>query len=253
MNYDRESWMKCAATAAAYMYKSVGESASQPLRVWLSNAASAMILQGLLGELTTSSTQADTKRNAKRENISLADSVLDDRSDGYWYYGSWTVENVATSSEIRGVLKAEMANACISVMIVSVEGQLCVRSTWKWCHGEIWSDESDKTKAMLITGHRVSKLVVFGMATEDRLLRHPIRPVKRIGYEQSLDKMDISYYFLDVSAGFTYTRIAHAIARIMVRSVCIPYFDNFLELIELRELYFQIVDDPFHYHIDGEY
>uniref|UniRef100_A0AA85JBX2 Uncharacterized protein n=1 Tax=Trichobilharzia regenti TaxID=157069 RepID=A0AA85JBX2_TRIRE len=267
-NHAMKSWIRCAATAGAYVYKSVGESVSQPLRVWLSNAASAVILHGLLGELTVS-TQEDRDGNATNENISLPDTVVDDRLDGYWYYGSWTVENVASSSEMRGVLKAEMANACVSVMIASVVNYFEEnRYTPSGFRRDSYAcrilgsgvmekygltDESDKTKAMLITGHWVSKLVVFSMATEGRELEHPIRPVKRIGYKQSLDKMDISKYFRDVPAGFTYTRIAHAIARRMVRSVCIPYFDNFSELIELRQLYCKIVDDPFHYHLDGEY
>ncbi|CAH8858778.1 unnamed protein product, partial [Trichobilharzia szidati] len=226
-NHAKKSWIRCAATAAAYVYKSVGESVSQPLRVWLSNAASAVILHGLLGELTTSSTQADTKRNAKRENISLPDTVVDDRCDGYWYYGSWTVENVASSSEMRGVLRAEMASACISVMIASVvnyfeenrytpSGFRKDSYAWRVLGSGVMekyglTDESDKTKAMLITGHWVSKLVVFGMATKGRQFKHPIRPVKRIGYKQSLDKMDINKYFDDIPAGFTHTRIAHAI------------------------------------------
>ncbi|VDQ15296.1 unnamed protein product [Trichobilharzia regenti] len=268
-NHAKKLWITCAATAAAYVYKSVGESVSKPLRVWLSNAASAVILHGLLGELPTSSTRADTKKNTNRENLSIPDSVSDDLCDGYWYYGSWTAKNVASSSEMRGVLKAEMANACVSVMIASVvnyfeenrytpSGFRKDSYAWRVLGSGIMekyglTNESDKTKAMLITGHWVSKLVVFGMATKDRKIRHPIRPVKRIGYKQSLDQMDISKYFNGVPAGFTYTRIAHAIAMRMVRSVCIPYFDNFSELIELRKLYRQIVDDPFHYHLDGEY
>nr|CAH8852586.1 unnamed protein product [Trichobilharzia regenti] len=222
-NHAKKSWITCAATAAAYVYKSVGESVSQPLRVWLSNAASAVILHGLLGELIVS-TQEDSDRNRTNENISLPDTVVDDRSDGYWYYGSWTVENVASSSEMRGVLKAEMANACVSVMIASVVNYFeenrytpsgfrkysyacrVLRSGMMEKYG--LTDESDKTKAMLITGHWVSKLVVFGMATKDRELNHPIRPVKRIGYKQSVHEIDISMYFYDVPAGFTYTGIA---------------------------------------------
>nr|CAH8852587.1 unnamed protein product [Trichobilharzia regenti] len=58
------------------------------------------------------------------------------------------------------------------------------------------TDESDKTKAMLITGHWVSKLVVFGMATKDRQLNHSIRPVKRIGYKQSVHEIDINGEYL---------------------------------------------------------
>nr|CAH8852722.1 unnamed protein product [Trichobilharzia regenti] len=210
-NHAMKSWIRCAATAGAYVYKSVGESVSQPLRVWLSNAASAVILHGLLGELTVS-TQEDREGNATNENISLPDTVVDDRLDGYWYYGSWTVENVASSSEMRGVLKAEMANACVSVMIASVVNYFEEnRYTPSGFRKDSYAcrilgsgvmekygltDESDKTKAMLITGHWVSKLVVFSMATEGRELEHPIRPVKRIGYKQSLDKMDINGEYL---------------------------------------------------------
>ncbi|VDQ16102.1 unnamed protein product [Trichobilharzia regenti] len=186
-----KSWIRCAATAGAYVYKSVRESVSQPLRVWLSNAASAVILHGLLGELSVS-TQEDTDGNATNENISLPDTVVDDRLDGYWYYGSWTVENVASSSEMRGVLKAEMANACVSVMIASVvnyfEENRYTPSGFRKGSYACWilrsrvmqkyglTDESDKTMAMLITGNKLfGRLITYLKIFEPRseLLLYP--------------------------------------------------------------------------------
>nr|CAH8845848.1 unnamed protein product [Trichobilharzia regenti] len=176
---------------------------------------------------------------------------------------------VTNSSGMRIVLKAEMAKACISVMIAPLvnyfqEGgytpSVLMKDNYAWrilrsgiTEKYGLTDESDKKKAMLVTGHWVSKSVVFHMATKHRQLRHPIRPVKIIGYEQSLKTLDISKYFFYVPVGFTNTRIAYMIANRMVRSVCIPLFEDFSELIELQQLYCQIISDPFHYHIDAEY
>nr|CAH8853696.1 unnamed protein product [Trichobilharzia regenti] len=116
---DKKSWETFAETAAAYVYKSVGERVSQPLRVWLSNSASSAILHGLLGELTTSTEagQGEDSRSpeeATTENMSIADSCLDNRQDGHWCYGRWTVDNVARES-----LHTDRIH----------EGQLCVENT----------------------------------------------------------------------------------------------------------------------------
>nr|CAH8857881.1 unnamed protein product [Trichobilharzia regenti] len=272
----KKLWMKFGVTAAAHVYKSVGQCASQALRVWLTNAAVAVILHGLLGELTTS-TEGDAGGNtaspeeATSEYISLPDDVCSNgREDGNWSYGCWTVENLASSSEMRDVVRGEMMNACISVMMAAVVNYFEERCytpsgfrrdsyAWRILRSGVMekyglTDEGDKEKAMLITGRWVSKLVVFRMATEHRQLHHPIRSVKAIGYNnQSLKKLDVGKYFYQVPAGFTYTRIAYAIANRMVRSVCIPLFENLHELNDLRRLHRQIIDDPFHYHTDGEY
>ncbi|CAH8856813.1 unnamed protein product [Trichobilharzia szidati] len=272
---DKKSWDKFAVTAAAYVYKSVGESVSQPLRVWLSNSASAAILHGLLGELTTSTEagrgceDSRSPEEATTQNMSIADACLHNRQDGHWCYGRWTVDNVASSSEMKDVLNCEMANACVSVMIAAVinyfqENRYIPTGLMKDNYASRIlesgvmekygvKDESDKMKAMLITGRWVSKLIVFRKATKHRQLVHPIRPVKRIGYKQSLRKLDISKHLFDVPAGFTDTRIAYMIADRMVRSVCIPFFKRFHELIELRKQYCRIISDPFHYHIHGDY
>nr|CAH8845852.1 unnamed protein product [Trichobilharzia regenti] len=98
----KRPWVQFAATAAAYVYKSVGQCVSEPLRVWLSNVASSAILYGLLGELATPGTAGTdegtrSSGEATTENLSLPDICLDDGQDGYWYYGSWTVDNVANS------------------------------------------------------------------------------------------------------------------------------------------------------------
>nr|CAH8845358.1 unnamed protein product [Trichobilharzia regenti] len=270
----RTSQMRFAAMAAAYMHKSVGQCVSQPLRVWLANAASAVILHGLLGELVASVEEDSGGKTrshgeSRSENISLPDPCLDNCQDGNWCYGSWTEENLANASEMRDVLNGEMVNACMQVMVAAVvnyfqERRYTPSGLMKDSYAcEVLrcgkmeqyglTDDSDKTKAMLITGQWVSKLVVFRMATEHRQLKHPLRPVKRIGVKSTLKKMDIGKYFYDVPTGFEWTRLAYTISRRIVHSVCIPAFENISDLTELQKLYNSIADDPFHYHTDAEY
>ncbi|CAH8530996.1 unnamed protein product [Schistosoma bovis] len=264
-------WVKFAATASAYVYRNVGESVSKPLRRWLANAASAAILAGLLAELPESS-DSDGKNTSDEEtpveNVSTPDGVVEHRQDGAWYYGRWTVDNFANSYEMMDVIDAEMTDACIRVMIAAVVNYFqenrfapcgllrdsyasaILRSDLMDRYG--LTDEHDKIEAMRITGYWVSKLYVFHMATKHRDLEHPIRPINNVGLVRPL-KLDISQCFEDLTARFIRTRIAHQIASRMVRSVCIVFFEDLNELIELRKLYRRISSDPFYYHTDCEY
>ncbi|CAH8579366.1 unnamed protein product [Schistosoma rodhaini] len=267
----KNAWVKFAATASAYIYRNVGESVSKPLRKWLTNAASAAILAGLLAEVLESSDtdeQTTSDGDAPVENISTPDRVVENRQDGAWYYGRWTVDNFASSCEMMDVIDAEMTDACIRVMIVAVVNYFqenrfapcgllkdsyaseILRSDLMDKHG--LTDERDKIEAMRITGYWVSRLYVFHMATKHRDLEHPIRPINNVGLVRPL-KLDICQYFEDLTARFIRTRIAHQIDSRMVRSVCIMFFEDLDELIELRRLYRQISSDPFHYHSDCEY
>ncbi|CAH8531068.1 unnamed protein product [Schistosoma bovis] len=264
-------WVKFAATASAYVYRNVGESVSKPLRRWLANAASAAILAGLLAELPESS-DSDGKNTSDEEtpveNVSTPDGVVEHRQDGAWYYGCWTVDNLASSCEMMNVIDVEMTDACIRVMIAAVVNYFqenrfapCGLLRDSYASAILRSDlmdrygltnEHDKIEAMRITGSWVSKLYVFHMATKHRDLEHPIRPINNVGLVRPL-KLDISQYFEDLTARFIRTRIAHQIASRMVRSVCILFFEDLNELIELRKLYRQISSDPFYYHTDCEY
>ncbi|CAH8534040.1 unnamed protein product [Schistosoma haematobium] len=202
------------------------------------------------------------------ENISTPDRVVENRQDGAWYYGRWTVDNVASGCEMVDVIDAEMTDACIRVMIAAVVNYFqenrfapcgllrdsyasaILRSDLMDEYG--LTDEHDKIEAMRITGSWVSKLYVFHMATKHRDLEHSIRPINNVGLVRPL-KLDISQCFEDLTARFIRTRIAHQIASRMVRSVCIVFFEDLNELIELRKLYRQISSDPFYYHSDCEY
>uniref|UniRef100_A0A5K4F6A4 DUF2236 domain-containing protein n=1 Tax=Schistosoma mansoni TaxID=6183 RepID=A0A5K4F6A4_SCHMA len=266
----KSAWVTFAATASAYVYKNVGESISKPLRKWLANAASAAILAGLLAEVPQSpdSNEQTTSDGDTCRNISTPDRVVENRQDGAWYYGRWTVDNVASSREIMDVIDFGMTDACIRVMIAAVVNYFqenrftpcgllrdsyaseILRSDLMDRYG--LTDERDKIEAMCITGQWISKLYVFHMATKHRNLEHPIRPINNVGLVRPL-KLDISKYFEDLTARFIRTRIAHQIASRTVRSVCIVYFEDLNELIELRKLYRQISSDPFYYHTDCEY
>ncbi|CAH8534210.1 unnamed protein product [Schistosoma haematobium] len=268
---EKKAWVKFAAAASAYVYRNVGELVSKPLRKWLANAASAAILAGLLAELPESS-DSDGKNTSDEEtpveNVSTPDRVVEHRQDGAWYYGRWTVDNLASSREMMNVIDAEMSDACIRVMTAAVVNyfqenslrpcgllrdsyaSVILRSDLMDRYG--LTDEHDKIEAMRITGSWVSKLYVFHMATKHRDLEHPIRPINNVGLVRPL-KLDISQYFEDLTARFIRTRIAHQIASRMVRSVCILFFEDLNELIELRKLYRQISSDPFYYHTDCEY
>ncbi|VDP63617.1 unnamed protein product [Schistosoma curassoni] len=267
----KKDWVKFAAMASAYVYKNVGESVSTSLRKWLANAASAAILAGLLAEVAESSDTDEpttSDREPSVENISTPDLVVKNLQDGAWYYGSWTVDNVASSLEMVDVIDAEMTDACIRVMIAAVVNYFqenrfvpcgflkdsyasaILRSDLMDRYG--LTDEGDKIEAMRITGSWVSKLYVFDMATNHRDLKHPIRTINNVGLVRPL-KLDISKCFEDLTAGFIRTRIAHEIASRMVRSVCIVFFEDLNGLIELRKLYRQISSDPFYYHSDCEY
>ncbi|CAH8535479.1 unnamed protein product [Schistosoma rodhaini] len=267
----KSAWVTFAATASAYVYKNVGESISKPLRKWLANAASAAILAGLLAEVPQSpdsNEQTTSDGETPVENISTPDRVVENRQDGAWYYGRWTVDNVASSREIMDVIDVGMTDACIRVMIAAVVNYFqenrftpcgllrdsyaseILRSDLMDRYG--LTDERDKIEAMCITGQWISKLYVFHMATKHRNLEHPIRPINNVGLVRPL-KLDISKYFEDLTARFIRTRIAHQIASQMVRSACIGYFEDLNELIELRKLYRQISSDPFYYHTDCEY
>ncbi|CAH8529752.1 unnamed protein product [Schistosoma margrebowiei] len=267
----KNDWVKFAATASAYIYKNVGESVSKPLRKWLANAASAAILAGLLAEVPEScdsDERTTSDGEASVENISTPDRVVENRQDGAWYYGCWTVDNLARSCEMMDVIDVEMIDACIRVMIAAVVNYFqenrfapcgllrdsyasaILRSDLMDRYG--LTDEHDKIEAMCITGYWVSKLYVFHMATKYRDLEHPIRPINNVGLVRPL-KLDISQCFEDLTARFIRTRIAHQIASRMVRSVCIVFFEDLNELIELRKLYRQISSDPFYYHTDCEY
>ncbi|CAH8510467.1 unnamed protein product [Schistosoma mattheei] len=267
----KNAWVKFAAMASAYVYKNVGESVSKPLRKWLANAASAAILAGLLAEVPESSDSNERSASDGEtpvEQVSTPDRVVENRQDGSWYYGRWTVDNVASSCELMDVIDVEMTDACIRVMIAAVVNYFqenrfapcgllrdsyasaILRSDLMDRYG--LTDEHDKIEAMRITGSWVSKLYVFHMATKHRDLEHPIRPINNVGLVRPL-KLDISQCFEDLTARFIRTRIAHQIASRMVRSVCIVFFEDLNELIELRKLYRQISSDPFYYHSDCEY
>ncbi|CAI2722361.1 unnamed protein product [Schistosoma spindalis] len=267
----KNAWVKFAATASAYVYKNVGESVSKPLRKWLANAASAAILAGLLAEVPESSDSNEENsfdEETSVENVFSPDRVVENRQDGAWYYGRWTVDNLASSCEMMDVIDAEMTDACIRVMVAAVVNYFqenrfapcgllrdsyasaILRSDLMDKYG--LTDERDKIEAMRITGSWVSKLYVFHMATKHRDLEHPIRPINNVGLVRPL-KLDISQCFEDLTARFIRTRIAHEIASRMVRSVCIVFFEDLDELIELRRLYRQISNDPFYYHTDCEY
>ncbi|CAH8530244.1 unnamed protein product [Schistosoma curassoni] len=267
----KNAWVKFAAMASAYVYKSVGESVSKPLQKWLANAASAAILAGLLAEVSESCdshkrTSSDGKTSV--ENISTPDRVVENIKDGAWYYGRWTVDNVASSCEMVDVIDAEMTDACIRVMIAAVVNYFqenrfapCGLLRDSYASAILRSDlmdryeltnEHDKIEAMRITGSWVSKLYVFHMATKHRYLQHRLRPINNVGLVRPL-KLDFSQCFEDLTARFIRTRIAHQIASRMVRSVCIVFFEDLNELIELRKLYRQISGDPFYYHSDCEY
>ncbi|XP_018645465.1 LOW QUALITY PROTEIN: conserved Schistosoma protein, unknown function, partial [Schistosoma mansoni] len=267
----KNAWVKFAAMASAYVYRNVGESVSKPLRKWLANAASAAILAGLLAEVPESSDSNErttSDGDAPVENVSTPDRVVENRQDGAWYYGRWTVDNVANSREMMDVIDVGMTDACIRVMIAAVVNYFqenrftpcgllrdsyaseILRSDLMDKHG--LTDERDKIEAMRITGYWVSRLYVLHMATKHRNLEHPIRPINNVGLVRPL-KLDICQYFEDLTARFIRTRIAHQIASRMVRSVCIVFFEDLNELIELRRLYRQISSDPFHYHWDCEY
>ncbi|KAK4471161.1 hypothetical protein MN116_005555 [Schistosoma mekongi] len=266
----KNAWVKFAATAAAYVYKNVGESVSKPLRKWLVNAASVVILAGMLAELPESRSDEVVTSDGivPVENVSAPDLTIDNQRDGVWCYGSWTVDNIANSCEMKDVINAEMSNACIHVMVAAVVNYF-QENTYAPCgllkdsyackilksdlmdkYGLI--DECDKIEAMRITGHWVSKLYIYQLATKHRDLQHPIRPIINVGLVRPL-KLDISNYLNDLPASFIRTRIAHEIASRMVRSVCIVFFEDLNELIELKKLYLQICNDPFHYHSDCEY
>ncbi|CAH8534012.1 unnamed protein product [Schistosoma haematobium] len=267
----KNAWVKFAATASAYVYKNVGESVSKPLRKWLANAASAAILAGLLAEVSESydsDEQTTSDGETSVESVSTPDGVVENIQDGAWYYGRWTVDNVASGCEMVDVIDAEMTDACIRVMIAAVVNffqedrfapcgllrdsyaSAILRSDLMDEYG--LTDEHDKIEAMRITGSWVSKLYVFHMATKHRDLEHPIRPINNVGLVRPL-KLDIKQCFEDLTARFIRTRIAHQIASRMVRSVCIVFFEDLNELIELRKLYRQISSDPFYYHTDCEY
>ncbi|TNN13059.1 hypothetical protein EWB00_003195 [Schistosoma japonicum] len=267
----RSSWVKVAATAAAYVYKSVGESVSRPLRKWLANAASTAILSGMIAQVSDSSgsdEQPTFDGEPLIENISTPDKTVENHQDGAWYYGSWTMDNIANSCEMKDVINAEMSDACIHVMVASVvnyfqensytpNGLLKDSYACKVLKSDLMdkyglTDECDKIEAMRITGRWVSKLYVYQLATKHRDLQHPIRPISNIGLVCPL-KVDISNYLNDLPASFIRTRIAHQIASRMVRSVCIVFFEDLNELIELKKLYREICNDPFHYHSDCEY
>ncbi|CAH8510449.1 unnamed protein product [Schistosoma mattheei] len=267
----KNAWVKFAAMASAYVYKNVGQSVSKPLRKWLANAASAAILAGLLAEVSEScdsDERTSSHGETSVENISTPDRVVENIQDGAWYYGRWTVDNVASGCEMVDVIDAEMTDACIRVMIAAVVNYFqenrfapcgllrdsyasaILRSDLMDRYG--LTDERDKIEAMRITGSWVSKLYVFHMATKHRDLEHPIRPINNVGLVRPL-KLDIKQCFEDLTARFIRTRIAHQIASRMVRSVCIVFFEDLNELIELRKLYRQISSDPFYYHTDCEY
>ncbi|CAI2727558.1 unnamed protein product [Schistosoma spindalis] len=265
------AWVKFAATASAHVYKNVGESVSKPLRKWLANAASAVILAGLLAEVPESSDSNERSASdgeSPVEHVSTPERVVKNRQDGAWYYGRWTVDNVASSCEMMDVIDVEMTDACVQVMIAAVVNEFqegshvpcrllgdsyasaILRSDLMDKYG--LTDEQDKIEAMRITGSWVSKLHVFHMATKHRNLEHPIRPINNVGLVRPL-KLDISQCFEDLPAGCARTRIAHKIASRMVRSVCIVFFEDLNELIELRRLYRRISSDPFYYHTGCEY
>ncbi|CAH8537900.1 unnamed protein product, partial [Schistosoma haematobium] len=267
----KNDWVKFAATASAYVYKNVGELVSKPLRKWLANAASAAILAGLLAEVPEScdsDERTTSDGETPVENVSTPDRVVENRQDGAWYYGRWTVDNFASSCEMMDVIDAEMSDACIRVMIAAVVNYFqenrfapCGLLRDSYASAILRSDlmdrygltnEHDKIEAMRITGSWVSKLYVFHMATKHRDLEHPIRPINNVGLVRPL-KLDISQCFEDLTARFIRTRIAHQIASRMVRSVCIVFFEDLNELIELRKLYRQISSDPFYYHTNCEY
>ncbi|VDP73394.1 unnamed protein product [Schistosoma mattheei] len=244
----KNDWVKFAATASAYVYKNVGESVSKPLRKWLANAASAAILAGLLAEVPEScdsDERTTSEGETSVENIFTPDRVVENRQDGAWYYGRWTVDNFASSYEMMdenrfapcGLLRDSYASAILRSDLMDRYGL---------------TDEHDKIEAMRITGSWVSKLYVFHMATKHRDLEHPIRPINNVGLVRPL-KLDIKQCFEDLTARFIRTRIAHQIASRMVRSVCIVFFEDLNELIELRKLYRQISSDPFYYHTNCEY
>ncbi|VDP47324.1 unnamed protein product [Schistosoma curassoni] len=241
----KNAWVKFAATASAYVYKNVE-----------------------VPESCDSDERTTSDGEASVENIFTPDRVVENRQDGAWYYGRWTVDNFANSYEMMDVIDAEMTDACIRVMIAAVVNYFqenrfgpcgllrdsyasaILRSDLMDRYG--LTDEGDKIEAMRITGYWVSKLYVFHMATKHRDLEHPIRPINNVGLVRPL-KLDISQYFEDLTATFIRTRIAHQIASRMVRSVCIVFFEDLNELIELRKLYRRISSDPFYYHTDCEY
>ncbi|CAH8533371.1 unnamed protein product [Heterobilharzia americana] len=193
-------WSLVAIHTAAYVYKTVGAGYSEAMKVWLANAAYATITFSLIGEIPRSENKITVNPDTV-ESISVPDSISIDEADGNWFYGQWTNENLASEVDMQDVIRPEMIDTCLKVMLAAVvnfyhENRFTPSQTSidndnssyavQIIKGDLMDrygivDQSDKIMVMKITGQWISRIRVFNVITCLQTLKHPLRDIRTIG------------------------------------------------------------------------
>ncbi|CAH8510908.1 unnamed protein product [Heterobilharzia americana] len=300
----RGEWCNVAAGAAAYAYKSIGSGMSEPVRKWLANAACCAILFSLIGEVTKEkkshrpsvvdhrpgtsgddtdddvdsdgvvhghinsieSDNEDVESSTSEQSIN-EDTIppIPDETDGNWIYGIWTKHNMASIDEMKSVLRPEMMNDCVKVMIASVicffqEGcyiphrrnnyaMQVIKSNLMNRHGIV--DECDKLFVMSTTGGWISKVNILTLIMKQRQLSSELRSVNSLGLGTVYMNSRLMNSFNGLPSGWTHVYLVDCIADKLVRSKCIRYFDDYKALISHKKLWRKLTDKPIFYHTEN--
>nr|CAH8863998.1 unnamed protein product [Trichobilharzia regenti] len=260
-----KAWCTVAGCTAAYTYKTIGQDFSEPMKIWLANAANCTILFSLLAEFT------DVQQSTHQQNKKiLPSSALSSSSlpDGNWSYGSWSLDNLLSVNEMKAIIKPEMSDICVAVMIAGVinyyqEGCLLPKTLTKYADDLIKSTEMDqygithirdKLQIMAITSSWISKINIFNeMQKIDANRKSNLRNIKTLGLTSITLTSDMIESLRTAPAGWKCTSIAFNIASKLVQSSeCFYFMAGLNELVELVKLWQKLKQNPILYHIAGK-
>nr|CAH8850745.1 unnamed protein product [Trichobilharzia regenti] len=241
------AWDKVAAGAAAYAHKTIGSKYSQPVRHWLTNAASTAVQYGLLARYST--------------GINVW------TPEGNWFSGKWTSENTASAEELRCSIDPSMSTLCINVIIAGILNY-CQSNCYtpknmsnyalQLLHNGSMekfgiSNENDKLLIMEITSQWCSRIKIIQLIESVLKASWDLKAVSSIGQCKLQLTPQIKEYFDFLPINWKDIHPAVCIAHKLVKSNCIYFADFHRQLIDVKIQLNAIQENPFKYHCDCKY
>ncbi|CAH8850547.1 unnamed protein product [Trichobilharzia szidati] len=241
------AWYQVAAGAAAYAYKTIGSKYSNPVRHWLTNAASTAIQYGLLGRYLT--------------------GINTWTPEGNWFSGKWTSENTASAEELKSAIDPNMSTMCINVIIAGI---------LNYCQSNCYTpksmsnyaiqllhngsmekfgitNEHDKLLIMEITSQWCSRIKIIQLIESALRESWQLKSVASIGQCKLQLTPQIKEYFDFLPINWKDIQAAVCIAHKLVKSHCVYFADFHSQLIDIKNQLKCIRDNPFKYHCDCKY